>query len=219
MEKIVLLGAGGHALSIIDSIGAMEKYEIVGISDPHKNMGETVAGVEVLGDDSILETLFAKGIQNAFIAVGSTGSTLLRRKLYRMLQKIGFHLPAIIDPSSNIARNVLIKEGVFIGKGSIINTAGEIREMAIINTGAILEHHCYIGEFVHIGPGAVLCGDVRVNAQTHIGANATVIQGLTIGENSIIGAGSVVVKDVPSGVTAYGNPCKVVRINENVHHS
>ena len=31
------------------------------------------------------------------------------------------------------------------------------------------------------------------------------------GDNCIIGAGSVVVKDIPDGVTAYGNPCKVVR--------
>ena len=35
--------------------------------------------------------------------------------------------------------------------------------------------------------------------------------GVTIGDNVIIGAGSVVTKDVPSGVIAFGNPCKVHR--------
>ena len=40
-----------------------------------------------------------------------------------------------------------------------------------------------------------------------------VIQGIHIGSNTTVGVGSVVVKDVPDGVVAYGNPCKVVREN------
>lgn len=38
-----------------------------------------------------------------------------------------------------------------------------------------------------------------------------VLPGVTIGSNTIIGAGSVVNKDVPDGVIAVGNPCKVIR--------
>ena len=44
-----------------------------------------------------------------------------------------------------------------------------------------------------------------------IGANCTVCGGVTIGQGSIIGAGSVVTKDIPPGVIAVGNPCKVMR--------
>ncbi|GAL15018.1 galactoside O-acetyltransferase [Vibrio astriarenae] len=44
-----------------------------------------------------------------------------------------------------------------------------------------------------------------------IGANTTVCAGVTIGNGSVIGAGSVVTKDIPAGVIAYGNPCRVVR--------
>lgn len=43
------------------------------------------------------------------------------------------------------------------------------------------------------------------------GSNVTVIGGVTIGSGTIIGAGSVVTKDIPSGVLAAGNPCKVIR--------
>ena len=35
--------------------------------------------------------------------------------------------------------------------------------------------------------------------------------GVTIGDNTVIGAGSVVTKDIPSGVVAAGNPCRVIR--------
>lgn len=44
-----------------------------------------------------------------------------------------------------------------------------------------------------------------------IGANVTVCGGVTIGEGSVIGAGSVVIKDIPAGVVAAGNPCRVIR--------
>lgn len=35
--------------------------------------------------------------------------------------------------------------------------------------------------------------------------------GVTIGSNSVIAAGSVVNRDIPSGVIAAGNPCRVLR--------
>ena len=37
------------------------------------------------------------------------------------------------------------------------------------------------------------------------------VPGVTIGDNSVIGAGSVVTRDIPEGVVAVGNPCRVLR--------
>ena len=75
-------------------------------------------------------------------------------------------------------------------------------------------HHSEVGDFVTINPGAHIAGFVRVGAHTHIGMGANVADGLEIGANTVIGAGSVVTRDIPAGVVAYGNPCKVVRANE-----
>ncbi len=42
-----------------------------------------------------------------------------------------------------------------------------------------------------------------------------ILPGVTIGDHSVIGAGSVVTRDIPAGVVAVGNPCRVLRkINE-----
>lgn len=210
MKKIVLVGAGGHALSVIDSIQSNEDFEIVGITALGYDVGEKILGYEILGNDSILKSVFNSGVKYAFITVGSIGNTALREKLYVMLKNIGFILPLIIDNSSKIGSDVWLGAGIYIGKNTVINPKSTIRDMAIINTGAIIEHGCIINEFTHIGPGAVICGDVKIGAHTHVGANATVIQGVNIGDNCMIGAGSVVVHDVPSKIVAYGNPCKVV---------
>ena len=44
-----------------------------------------------------------------------------------------------------------------------------------------------------------------------LASGVTVCGGVTIGKNSVIGAGSVVTRDIPEGVLAAGNPCKVIR--------
>jgi len=59
--------------------------------------------------------------------------------------------------------------------------------------------------------GPELSKPVRIGSNVWIGAGAIVCPGVTMGENTTIGAGSVVVKDVPAGVLAVGNPCRVVR--------
>ncbi|MDG4990274.1 sugar O-acetyltransferase [Lactococcus lactis] len=53
--------------------------------------------------------------------------------------------------------------------------------------------------------------NITIGDNVWIGGSVTILAGVTIGSNSTIGAGSVVTKDIPSGVVAVGNPCKVLR--------
>lgn len=212
MEKkeVILLGGGGHCKSIIDAIESLGEYTIAGIVDIEENIGEVIYGVTIIGKDDDLKLFYNKGIKHAFIAVGSIGDVEVRKKLYNKAKEVGFEFPFIRDASSIIARNVVIEEGVFIGKGVIINSDTSIKANAIINSGAILEHDCKVEEFVHIGPGATICGGVSVGYATHIGCNATVIQGVKIGRSVLIGAGSVVTKNVNDSSKVVGNPCREV---------
>ncbi|MDL2248064.1 sugar O-acetyltransferase [Bacteroides sp. OttesenSCG-928-J23] len=52
---------------------------------------------------------------------------------------------------------------------------------------------------------------IKVGNNVWFGAQVAVMPGVTIGDNSVIGAGSVVTRDIPSGVVAVGNPCRVIR--------
>lgn len=55
------------------------------------------------------------------------------------------------------------------------------------------------------------CKPITVEHNVWIGGSVTIMPGVTIGHDSVIGAGSVVTKDIPSGVIAVGNPCRVLR--------
>ncbi len=207
-RKIVLLGGGGHCRSVLDSLLSSGLYNEIGIIDYEKSA--SALGVDVIGSDDDLPRLKDEGWREAFITVGSIGATQIRRKLYSIVNDLGFFIPAIIDPTATIARGVTIGKGTFVGKRSVVNAGATIGTCAILNTGSIIEHDCSISDFAHVSPGATLCGQVLVGADSHIGAGSVIRQGIKIGCNSLIGAGSVVVEDIPNGVKAYGNPCKVV---------
>lgn len=53
--------------------------------------------------------------------------------------------------------------------------------------------------------------EVTIGNNVWIGGGVKIMPGVTIGDNTVIGAGSIVTKDIPSGVIAVGNPCKVIK--------
>ena len=52
---------------------------------------------------------------------------------------------------------------------------------------------------------------VEIGDNCWLGGGVSIMPGVRIGENTVIGGGSVVTKDIPSGVIAAGNPCRVIR--------
>jgi maltose O-acetyltransferase len=52
---------------------------------------------------------------------------------------------------------------------------------------------------------------VDIGSDVWVGAGALILPGVRIGAKAVIGAGSVVTRDIPEGVFAAGNPCRVVR--------
>ena len=88
---------------------------------------------------------------------------------------------------------VHIGENAFIAPGVCIACSGHSKDAAQRAVG--------------IGTSA----PVTIGRDVWIGANSTVCGGVSIGDGTIIGAGSVVTKEIPSGVIAAGNPCRVLR--------
>jgi maltose O-acetyltransferase len=52
---------------------------------------------------------------------------------------------------------------------------------------------------------------VRIGADVWVGGGALILAGVNIGSRAIIGAGAVVTRDIPEGVFAAGNPCRVIK--------
>ena len=88
--------------------------------------------------------------------------------------------------------NVTFGENVFIAPNCCFTTAGHPIDAKRRNEGLEFAYPITVGDNVWIGAGV------------------TVLPGVTIGDYAVIGAGSVVNNDIPSGVVAAGNPCRVL---------
>ena len=201
MEDIILVGFGGHAESMADTIEQAGDYRIAGYTDQEPE--ETGQRYPWLGTDDCLPRYYMQGIRHACICVGYLGKGDIRDRLYAGLKKMGFCLPTIVDKSAVIGKDVKIGEGTFIGKNAVVNAGSRIGKMCIVNSGAVLEHGNRIGDFSHIAVHAVLCGNVCVSDHSFIGANATVLQGIKIGRKAIIGAGTLIRKQVEDDSMVY----------------
>ena len=52
---------------------------------------------------------------------------------------------------------------------------------------------------------------VEIGSDVWVGGGAIICPGVKVGAGTVIGAGSVVTRDIPPGVFAAGNPCRVIR--------
>ncbi|MCI8503493.1 MAG: sugar O-acetyltransferase [Dorea sp.] len=97
------------------------------------------------------------------------------------------------------------------------------------NLTLVDDTHIYVGDYTMFGPNVTIATaghpilpelrqrglqynmPVRIGKNCWLGAGVIILPGITIGDDVVVGAGSVVTKDIPSGVVAVGNPCRILR--------
>src|SRR4030095_10896227 len=93
----------------------LRDFEIVGLLDPKEALwGTEVLGVPVLGDDSQLTELKSKGVEHAFIGVGSVGDSTHRSQLYDRVLAAGLQVVAAIHPAAVVSASATIGEGTVV---------------------------------------------------------------------------------------------------------
>ena len=190
MNKLIIIGCGGHARSCLDIIIDTKDYDISGfiIDDEEFKHKNKFLDYPVLGNDSDLEVLYSR-FQNAFIGIGQIKDPNPRLNLFTKLKKIGYKLPLITSLSAQISKNSSIEEGSIIMNQVLVNSRAFIGKNCIINNKALIEHDVTVHDNCHISTGAILNGDVTVGQNTFIGSGAVIKNGVSIGDNCIISAG------------------------------
>jgi UDP-perosamine 4-acetyltransferase len=210
-NKIVIIGAGGHARSVIDIILQNQQYDVIGCVDNAEQTEGFLEGmpyIPILGNDNILPELYASGIRYAFAAIGNNA---LRKRLYEKITGIGFTPATVISKYSCISPLAHIGTGTCVMAGAVINVNVRIGDNCIINTNCSIDHDCIIQGHCHVAPGVAMSGTVHVGELTHIGTGSSIIDQIDIGTNSYIGAGSVIVRNIADNILAYGVPAKKIR--------
>ena len=193
-DKIVVVGGGGHAKVIINTVKKLNNYEILGYVDLIDR--GLLLGIKYLGTDAVLLSIIKEHKNcKAVIAIGNTVISNKRYEIYKGLKDIGFQLPVVISKKAIVNEEVRIEEGTVLLDRVIINVGSSLGKCVIVNTGAIVEHDCEIGDFTHIASGAILSGGVKINKNSMVGSGATILHNKKIGKNCLVGSGAVVTKN------------------------
>lgn len=162
----------------------------------------------------VAERRRCQSLLDRFNATGSGEDSRRRAVLSELLGSIGEG--SWIMPRFQCDYGYLIS----IGDNSFLNYDAIVMDCAPVT----------IGHDVSIGPRAQLltalhpmddhelrrqrwetAAPITVGDNAWLGGGVIVCAGVTIGTNTVVGAGSVVTRDLPDGVLAVGNPCRVVR--------
>ncbi len=207
-ERLVILGAGGHAKMVIEAARSQGEFEPAVCLAQGALPKQRILDVPV-EDESIdlLRELKADGF-HAFVAIGSNK---LRRKLTNTLVEIGLPIATIIAKNAWKSPSARIEDGCVLMPGAIVGADASIGAGAIINTAASVDHDCSIGAFAHIAPGTHLAGNVHIGEAAFLGVGVSVIPERKIGSHSTIGAGGVVVCDIPNDEVWVGCPARMLK--------
>lgn len=212
MKKLIIVGAGGYAKSVLDSVDHMN-FQMVGFLDDIKPKGTDHQGFPVLGNT--IDCLEYPEEYVYFVAIGNNSK---RKAWFDKLKERNLSLINVIDKSALVSQAATIGEGSFIGKLAILNHGSSVGDNCVINTRALVEHGCHIKDHVNISTNATLNGDVICEEGSFVGSGTVINGQLTIGTWALVGSGAVVIKDVKPHTTVVGVPAKEIVSNSHKYN-
>jgi sugar O-acyltransferase (sialic acid O-acetyltransferase NeuD family) len=204
-QRIILIGAGGHARVCIDVLRRMSTFEIAGIAASDREIGDRVLDVPVIARDTELDRLYSRGFRFAVNAIGSISNHPARSRLYSRLKECGFALPNLVHPSAVVEPSARLGEANQILANAVVGSSATIASNCIVNCAAIVCHDSFLHDNVHLAPGAILAGGVIVGPDTLIGMGVKINRNVRVGRRVVIHNGCIVNRDVrdDSVVKAY----------------
>jgi len=204
-ERVVIIGAGGHAQVIADCLLRMaeagSQCQPIGYVDDNPIFhGRRFLDLPVLGS---IATLPAIAHDSLLVGIGNNRT---RQQLYISLCRQGYCIATAIHPRAIVAPDVTIGAGSLISAGAVINTGTTIGRNVIINTAASVDHGSQIDDHAHVAPGVHLGGDVQIGKGALVGIGAIVMPQQTVGNWAIVGAATLVKNKVPDEATVVGIP-------------
>ena len=151
MDNIIIIGAGGHAVSCIDVIENENLFKIIGLVDS-ESKNKHVSGYPIIGNDNDLAEL-RKKCKNIIISIGQIHEYQPRAKIYNLLKSLNFNLPVVKSPRSYVSNKSKIGEGTIIMHDVIVNANSIIGKNCIINNKSLVEHDVEVGDNCHISTG------------------------------------------------------------------
>ena len=215
MQPLVIFGAGGNSLGVIDAIAAINaqdparpRYRIEGILDDiPENLGRTLLGCKVIGPIEDAPKLDGCRFVNG---ISSVASFRLIPEVIRRSGAAAGDFETIVHPRATVAQSARIGRGAVVLAGSVLCPESTIGDHVIILQNTSVNHHTRVGDFTTLSAGVTLLGYIEVGRNAFIGGGSTIAPRVRVGEAALVGMGSVVIRDVAAGKVVAGNPAREI---------
>ena len=163
--------------------------------------------------DLLKERLWAKDLCYDYNMLRPSDEEGQRKILKKLLGKTKENFCIVAPFWCDYGYNIEIGENFFANHNTVILDGGKVTFGDNVFVAPDCGFHTagHPVDFERRNQGLEYAYPITVGDNVWIGAGVQVMPGVTIGSNVVIGGGSVVVKDIPSGVVAAGNPCRVIR--------
>jgi acetyltransferase-like isoleucine patch superfamily enzyme len=133
--------------------------------------------------------------------------------MHKLFKKVGERVWIEPDLACEFGKNITIGNDVYINFGCTLLDCGQITigNNTLLGPNVSMYSANHSLDAAERIAGALIPEPITIGNRVWIGGGSTVLSGVTIGDDTVIGAGSVVTHDIPSGVVAAGNPCRVLR--------
>jgi len=207
-KKIVLIGAGGAAIQVLDIFSQYEGiYEPVAIVDDIENdWGKEFYGIPIIGGPESLRILKDKySISLLIICITQIEA---RVRYYKLAKELGYNLENAIDKTCKISSTAKIGEGNIICAFSHIGAEAIIGNNNFISAYNSFDHHNRVGNNISTGPSCMMSGFVTIGNRVRFGTGIFVEPKIEIGDDVKIASGSII-------RTSINNNCSVKIKGEN----
>lgn len=166
-NRIIVIGAGGHAKVVAEAILKQQKYDLLGFADDSLQLG-----TKVIGEFKVLCSVDQIDNINFEYFVVAIGNNAIRKKIFIHLQS-KYSPATIIHPFTSVSDSALIEDGSVVLPGAVL--------ACCVRIGS----NCIIGSNVHIDHESIVEAHSYLRSGTNIGSNSKIdsLSSTTTGQN------------------------------------
>ena len=209
MMNIIIIGGGGHAVSVAN-VAINVGYDVKCFIDPAR-ASEKIFGVEILPE--LPENINFEQI-NLALAIGNNFNR--ERIYYELKTKFNnLNFPILCHQSAQIHINSNVGEGSVIMPNAFVGPNSQVGRFCIINSKASIDHDCTMQDFSSIAPAVTTGGAVKIGERSFVGIGTIIKDRIVIGNDTVIGACSYVNNNTGDNFLCYGIPAKIIKPRRN----
>lgn len=216
MEKIIVIGAGGHAAEVDDYIQAInaakQTFDIVGFLDDNPNSYQRYKfSAPYLGK------ITEHQVEQSCFYVMAIAALVYRKPIVERFLERDAQFATIIHPTAYVSKTAQIGTGVVIAPYVNLGPNTKVGDFTLLNARVSVGHDSVVGQHNFISPNVSFSGFTVVGDQNLFGINSATIPGISVGNKNKIAAGMVLDKPVDNEqVVFYRFKEKVVVTNNAI---